>query len=162
MNIILKESEPNAYEALYVKDLVNYMETSKMIGIYHFNAIGTRNYRKAWQNARRLQMNLETYEPVMVKGALDGTRWENLLFFLKGTNPKDGQRFAFCPEILPKSLLQFEKKVPEAYLMGNYVYLEMDFNWSLLDGSIYRVSHQYGNTFELNFLFLKPLNYVKK
>ena len=99
------------------------METSKMIGIYHFNAIGTRNYRKAWQNARRLQMNLETYEPVMVKGALDGTRWENLLFFLKGTNPKDGQRFAFCPEILPKSLLQFEKKVPEAYLMGNYFYI---------------------------------------
>lgn len=125
MNIILKESEPNAYEALYVKDLVNYMETSKMIGIYHFNAIGTRNYRKAWQNARRLQMNLETYEPVMVKGALDGTRWENLLFFLKGTNPKDGQRFAFCPEILPKSLLQFEKKVPEAYLMGNYFYIDV-------------------------------------
>lgn len=116
-----KESEPNAYEALYVKDLVNYMETSKMIGIYHFNAIGTRNYRKAWQNARRLQMNLETYEPVMVKGALDGTRWENLLFFLKGTNPKDGQRFVFCPEILPKSLLQFEKKVPEAYLMAAVV-----------------------------------------
>ena len=78
-------------------------------------------------------MNLETYEPVMVKGALDGTRWENLLFFLKGTNPKEGLRFVFCPEILPKSLLQFEKKVPEAYLMGNYVYLEMDFNWSLLD-----------------------------
>ena len=118
-----KVSEPNAYEALYVKDLVNYMETSKMIGIYHFNAIGTRNYRKAWQNARRLQMDLETYEPVMVKGALDGTRWENLLFFLKGTNPKDGQRFVFSPEILPKSLLQFEKKVPEAYLMGNYFYI---------------------------------------
>ena len=63
-------------------------------------------------------MELETYEHVMVKAGFTGTKWENLLFFLDGTNKQAGQRFVFCPEILPKNLLQFEKKVPEAYLMG--------------------------------------------
>jgi len=122
---ILKETTPNAYEALYVKDLMNYMESSRMIGIYHFNNIITRGrqngYRKAWQHARRLKMELETYEHVMVKAGFTGTKWENLLFFLDGTNKEAGQRFVFCPEILPKNLLQFEKKVPEAYLMAAVV-----------------------------------------
>ena len=71
-------------------------------------------------------MTLETYEHIMVKDGFTGTKWENLLFFLAGTSKSDrlivrkdgGQRFTFCSEILPKNLLQFEKKVPEAFLMG--------------------------------------------
>ena len=70
-----KASSPNAYEALYVKDLMKYMESSKMIGLYHFNFVTTRSYRKAWQNARRLKMELETYEHVMVKGGLEGKKF---------------------------------------------------------------------------------------
>ena len=57
-----------------------------------------------------------------------GTKWENLIFFLDGAN-KDraggtkevGQRFTFGREIDAKSLLQFEKKVPEAYLIAAVV-----------------------------------------
>ena len=73
-----KASTPNAHEAIYVKELMKYMESSKMIGLYHFNFVTTRGYRKAWQNARRLKMELETYEHVMVKAGLEGT-----IFFLK-------------------------------------------------------------------------------
>ena len=39
-------TKPNAYEAIYVEELKRLMEESKMIGVYHFNAITNRNYRK--------------------------------------------------------------------------------------------------------------------
>ena len=50
LNINLKETTPNAYEALYVKDLMNYMESSRMIGIYHFNNIITRGRQNGYRH----------------------------------------------------------------------------------------------------------------
>lgn len=63
-------------------------------------------------------MDLESYERVMVRGAVKDTQWENLAFFLDGLYGKSNQRFLFSPEMNAKNLLQFEKKCPEAFLMG--------------------------------------------
>merc|ERR1712080_199995 len=113
-----KSNEPNAWEAIYVRELLELANSSKMIGFYHFNYTESRQARKAWQNGKRLKMELKTYEHVMVKGALKGTKWENLLFFLDGSighpcmgapsSRKNVQRIAFCSEFLPKNLLQLE------------------------------------------------------
>lgn len=118
------DNTPNAYEALYVKEMLELFETSKMVGIYHFNAIENRAYRKAWQNGRRLKMELKTYEHKMVKGGLEGTVWENLTFFLSGCNDyghNSGLRMTFCKDVLADKLLQYEKKVPEAFLIAAVV-----------------------------------------
>lgn len=116
-----ERNTPNPYEALYVKELSELLKQSKMVGIYHFNAINSRANRKAWQNARRLKMDLKTYEPVMVKGALKDSPWENLTFFLGGTFARDGLRLVFSPSVNADALFQFEKKVTEAFLMAAVV-----------------------------------------
>ena len=57
----------------------------------------------------------------MVKGGLEGTVWENLTFFLSGCNDyghNSGLRMTFCKDVLADKLLQYEKKVPEAFLIG--------------------------------------------
>ena len=41
-----RAEKSNAYEAIYVQELKRLMQDSKMIGVYHFNAITNRNYRK--------------------------------------------------------------------------------------------------------------------
>lgn len=115
------QSVANAYEAIYVGELLDNMKSHKMVALLHFNNIDTRGYRKAWQTARKLKCQLETYEPVMVSTALKNTPWENLMFFLKGTNANDGQRFLFSADIDAANFLQFEKKIAGAYLMATVV-----------------------------------------
>ena len=76
---------------------------------------------QAWQNGRRLKMELKTYEHKMVRGGLTGTVWENLTFFLSGCKehgPNSGLQMTFCKEVLADNLLKYEKKVPEAFLIG--------------------------------------------
>ena len=73
---------------------------------------------QAWQNAKRLKMHLKTFEHLVVKAAIKGTKFDNLSFFLDGSRQNEGQRFVFSPEINLQGLLQFEKKVPDAFLCG--------------------------------------------
>ena len=42
----VRTEKSNAYEAIFVQELKRFMQDSKMIGVYHFNAITNRNYRK--------------------------------------------------------------------------------------------------------------------
>ena len=64
-------------------------------------------------------MELKNFEHIVVRGAFQGTKWENLLFFLEGS--LWGQKIVFCPEMKPEKLMQLEKKVPEAFLMAAVV-----------------------------------------
>jgi hypothetical protein len=186
-----KNANANPYELLYAKQLLEFMETSKMIGIYHTHTMETPQARKVrfkkqgrvqtlhcssrynflkslkeirrlgilgiwdcnfegchiafrkallfpndcninivlyifkvWQNGRLLKMELKNYEHVIVKSALQDTKWENLCFFLQGsigTERKTAtQCFTFAPEIQAKNLLRLEKKTPELFLMGKF------------------------------------------
>jgi len=111
----VRTEKSNAYEAIFVQELKRFMQDSKMIGVYHFNAITNRNYRKAWQEGRGLGMELKRYEHIMVKDALEGTVWKNLIHYLDGTVGR--QSFTFTPEVKANSLLQLEKKIPECFLI---------------------------------------------
>ena len=40
------KEQPNAWEAIYIRELVELAESSQMIGFYHFNDIPGRSFRK--------------------------------------------------------------------------------------------------------------------
>ena len=46
VRLLKEKARPNAYEAIYVKELKKLMEDNKMVGLYHFNSVTNRNYRK--------------------------------------------------------------------------------------------------------------------
>ena len=46
VRLIAEKNKPNAYEAIYVKELKKLMEESKIVGLFHLNSITNRNYRK--------------------------------------------------------------------------------------------------------------------
>ena len=116
LQIQAKKSEANAFEAIYSRELLANLQSSKTVGIFHTNSEDSRKKRKAWQNARRLGFELADYEAVMVRSGVKGTQWENLMFFLDGGHEK--LRLTFAPGVQAINLFKLEKKVPEMFLMG--------------------------------------------
>ena len=88
---------------------------------FHNNIILTC-VSQAWQNSRRLGMELKVYEKIIMKGAFKDTKWENMLVFLEGSTKN--QSVLFSPTIDGQKLFQFEKKAPELYFIGTYVKLD--------------------------------------
>ena len=68
-------------------------------------------------------MELKRFNMRVGKNGLRGTRWENCLHFFHNA-PGDGneQPILFSPDVKAKSLLTFEKKVPEFHLLGAVVH----------------------------------------
>ena len=79
---------------------------------------------KAWQQSRKLGMELKLYEKRIVKAGLENTKWENLTFFLDDSldrfNYSLHTAIMFCPNLMGDALLKYEKKVPELFFMGMY------------------------------------------
>jgi len=113
----------NQLEMFYVKEMMELFHSSQMIAFYHTNPIANSNFRKAWQNGRRMGMELKRFNMRVGKNGLRGTRWENCLHFFHSA-PGDGneQPILFSPDVKAKSLLTFEKKVPEFHLLGAVVH----------------------------------------
>merc|ERR1712179_217611 len=113
----------NQLEMVYVKEMMELFHSSQMIAFYHTNPIANCNFRKAWQNGRRMGMELKRFNMRVGKNGLRGTRWENCLHFFHSA-PGDGneQPILFSPDVKAKSLLSFEKKVPEFHLLGAVVH----------------------------------------
>ena len=70
-------------------------------------------------------MELKRYEHVIVRSALEGTIWQNLIHFLEGSI--DHQAITFSSEFNAKSLLQLEKKIPECFLICKLLIVGMLF-----------------------------------
>ena len=75
-------------------------------------------------------MELKRYEPIMVKDALEGTVWKNLIHYLDGTVGR--QSFTFTSNVKANSLLQLEKKIPECFLICKTFFLSLYQNYVLL------------------------------
>jgi len=113
----------NQLEAFYVQEMMELFHSSQMIAFYHTNPIAKCNFRKAWQNGRRVGMELQRYNMRVGKHGLRGTKWETCLHFFNNF-PGDvhEQPILFSPEIKPKALITFEKKVPEFHLLGAVIH----------------------------------------
>lgn len=114
--------ETNELEKIFAKHMVEYFEKSKMVAFFHSNSIAKCNFRKAWQDGRRIGMELKRYSLRVGKHGLRGTQWENCLhFFMDHEAEHLRQAIMFSPEVNPKQLLKFERKIPEFHLLGAVV-----------------------------------------
>lgn len=77
---------------------------------------------------------MENYEAVMVRSAVEGTKWENLLFFLEGGHTH--QRLVFSKELSVANLVKLEKKVPEIFLIGLSIVVFVLLLWVLIEFNI--------------------------
>eukprot|EP00091_Calanus_sinicus_P020585 TRINITY_DN5707_c0_g1_i2.p1 TRINITY_DN5707_c0_g1~~TRINITY_DN5707_c0_g1_i2.p1 ORF type:complete len:281 (-),score=76.64 TRINITY_DN5707_c0_g1_i2:28-870(-) len=113
----------NQLEVFYVREMMELFHSSQMIAFYHTNPISNGNFRKAWQNGRRSGMELKRFSMRVGRNGLRGTEWENCLhFFHSFPGDMNEQPILFSPEVNPKALLTFEKKVPEFHLLGAVVH----------------------------------------
>ena len=109
----------NQLEKFYVEEMMEMFRTNKMIGFFHTNPIPRFNFRKAWQNGRRVGMELRRFNLRVGKAGLRGTEWETCLhFFYKSFDHDHETPIIFSPDVRPKQLAAFEKKVPEFHLIG--------------------------------------------
>lgn len=122
----LKEEERREYddhinelEKFYVSEMVEHFEKSKMIAFFHANPMKRNNFRIAWQNGRRVGMELKDYHYRVGKAGLLGTRWENCLhFWFQFPGEMNMQPILFSPNLDPEKILKYERKVPEFVLLG--------------------------------------------
>ena len=112
----------NQLERFYVEEMMDLFRTSKMIAFYHTNPIARCNFRKAWQNGRRMGMELRRFSQRVGKAGLRGTEWENCLHFFIDREHDHELPILFGPEIKPKQIITFEKKVPEFHCLGAVIY----------------------------------------
>lgn len=99
--------------------MVDLFEKSKMVAFFHSNPTKRNNIRTAWQNGRRVGMELKEYQYRVGKAGLRGTQWENCLhFWFKFPGEMNLQQILFSPTLEPDKLLKFERKVPEFTLLG--------------------------------------------
>ena len=111
----------NVLETLYAAQMRELFEQASMIGIFHVNPIKYRPQRMAWQNARRLGLELKKYNNRICREALRNSKWEDVVMFHAEMGRMETQ-FAFCLEPAdktdPSKLLAYDKKVPEFILLG--------------------------------------------
>jgi len=113
----------NQLEKFYVQEMMDLFHSSQMIAFYYTNPIPNCNFRKAWQNGRRVGMELKRFNIRIGKSGLRGTEWENCLkLFHSFPGDANEQPILFSPEVKPKALITFEKKVPEFHLLGAVVH----------------------------------------
>jgi len=109
----------NQLEKFYVREMVELFEKSKMIAFFHANPMKKNTFRTAWQNGRRIGMELKEYHHRVGKAGLKGTQWENCLhFWFKFPGEMNLQPILFSPNLQPDKILKYERKVAEFSLLA--------------------------------------------
>lgn len=116
---VVWEDHINQLERFYVEEMVDLFHRSKMVAIFHSNPISRSNFRIAWQNGRRIGMELKQYNRRIGKAGLVGTQWENFLhYWFQFPGNLVDQPLLFSPTVEPALLLRYERKVPEFSLLA--------------------------------------------
>jgi len=116
------QDHTNQLEKLYAREMVQLFEKSKMIVFFHTNPISDHKFRAAWQDGRRIGAELKRYNHRIGKYGLRGTQWENCLhFFMNYKAEYLEQSMLFFPELNPKALIKYERKVAEFHILGAVV-----------------------------------------
>jgi len=109
----------NQLEEFYVREMMENFERSKMVAFFYANPMSKKKFHLAWQNGRRLDMELKEYHHRIGKAGLTGTRWHNCLhFWFNFPGEMNLQPILFSPDLDPAKLVKYEKKVPEFTLIG--------------------------------------------
>lgn len=112
--------EANLLEQLYGDELRKFFEGSQMIAIFHRNYMCKHDKHVAWQNARRIGMELQTHNDRVAKHAIRGTKWEPILNFYQPL-PNE-TTLLFSPTVEFKKILSYDKKSIDMFLIAVVAY----------------------------------------
>lgn len=112
--IVLNE---NPYEEILAREVRNWFDHSKMVGIVHVNSINGEDSFKAAVAFHKSGMHYKKYGTNLLTRAIDGTNYECLLP-LNNENRSFSTGFIFCTENNNVSLmLKILKKIPQMHLL---------------------------------------------
>lgn len=112
--VVLKE---NPYEVILAREVKNWFDHSKMVGIIHINSIKGEDSFKAAVAFHKSGMHYKKYGTTLLMRALQGTNYECLLPLNENKSFSTG--FIFCTENNDVSLmLKILKKIPQMHLLA--------------------------------------------
>lgn len=111
-----KEEGPNPYEQILAKEVKNWFDHSKMVGVVHINPINGEDYFKAAVALHKNGMKIKKYGNNLLKLAVKDTNYECLLGLNENKFFSTG--FIFCTEHNKvNTMLKVLKKIPQMTLL---------------------------------------------
>lgn len=116
MNYWNRFKTDNPYQRLLAKELLENLESSRLVAFYHKNSMnGDENY-KAEVSFYRQNMSYKNYGKETLAMAVEGTRYEILAKWYCSQN-----MIVFSPELKIKELLKAGKRFPSLILLAAIV-----------------------------------------
>lgn len=110
------EEAPNPYEQILAREVKNWFDHSKMVGVVHINPISGEDYFKAAVALHKSGMKLKKYGNSILKLAIQDSKYECLLGLNKNQFFSTG--FIFCTEHNKvNTMLKVLKKIPQMTLL---------------------------------------------
>ena len=107
----------NPYTAIIAREVKNWLDHSKLVGIFHYNSISSEDLFKVKVQLFRENMHVKTYGMNVLKKAVEGTQYEAILPLFKSKS-----YFVFgLDDNKVKQLLKITKKVPQWVLLAGIV-----------------------------------------
>lgn len=111
-----RQVQENPYNDIIAREVRNWLESSKMVAIFHLNSINSDDFFDARVMLHKQNMSLKMYGRKIVEKAVEGSRFEAIL-------PLFDQQpcIVFSPEAKVAQLLKTTRKVPQMLLLAGIV-----------------------------------------
>ncbi|XP_055386020.1 39S ribosomal protein L10, mitochondrial [Condylostylus longicornis] len=106
----------NPYDEIIAKEVFNWLNHSKMVGIFHLNSITSDEIFKVKVALHKQNMHLKTYGKKIIGKAVVDTKYE-AIYQLFNSN----HCFVFSPEEKVSQLVKITRKVPQMILLAGII-----------------------------------------
>ncbi|KAL5285913.1 hypothetical protein ACFFRR_007534 [Megaselia abdita] len=112
----LEVEQENPYNRIIAREVLNWLNHSKMVAIFHLNSINSDDFFNARVALHKQNMQLKVYGKKIISMAVEGTKFETIepLF-------DSNHCIVFSSEEQVSKLLRLTKKVPQMVLMAGIV-----------------------------------------
>lgn len=112
----LEVEQENPYNRIIAKEVLNWLNHSKMVAIFHLNSINSDDFFSARVALHKQNMQLKDYGKKIIRMAVEGTKFEAIepLF-------DSNHCIVFSSEEQVSKLLRLTKKFPQMVLMAGIV-----------------------------------------
>lgn len=106
----------NPYEVIIAKEVINWLQHSKLVAIFHINSINSDDIFKVKVAFHKENMHLKSYGMTIMEKAMIGNQYEPLLPLFSSKNC-----IVFSEEAKIGQLLKIVKKTPQLILLAGVV-----------------------------------------
>lgn len=111
-----KETVDHPYERIIAKEVYNWLNYSKLVGIFHINSITAEELFKVRVAFHNKNMHYKSYGKSIIKKAVVNTKYEAMLPLFESKNA-----VVFSADPQAAQMLKIIKKVPQIILMAAIV-----------------------------------------